>query len=112
MPVEYIGPFWYPGTDVVEREAASKGEAMERLRELLPSSQGLNCSVEHVVEVHLAPEGLVNFARERNVDLIVMGLRESAIGAAASHPTCHGRLPTKLSPTPIKSPSASTSHPR
>jgi|KBSMisStaDraftv2_1062788.scaffolds.fasta_scaffold01224_3 nucleotide-binding universal stress UspA family protein len=87
MPVEYIGPFWYPGTDVVEREAASQGEAMERLRELLPSSQGLKCSVEHVVEVHLAPEGLVSFARERNVDLIVMGLRESAIGAAriASH---------------------------
>jgi nucleotide-binding universal stress UspA family protein len=87
MPVEYIGPFWYPGTDVIEREEASKRESIKQLHNLLPSNSGLKCSVEHVVEVHLAPEGLINFANERNVDLVVMGVRASGASAArlASH---------------------------
>ncbi len=79
IPIEYIGPYWYPGTDVIEREEADKQMSLEKLRELLPSNKGLNCSVEHVVEIHIPPEGIINFAKERHVDLIVMGIRESGI---------------------------------
>jgi nucleotide-binding universal stress UspA family protein len=81
MPVEYVGPFWYPGTDVVERQEASQRKAMQQLRELLPSDHGLTCHVERVVENHLVPEGIPRFAAERNADLIVLGIKESGLGA-------------------------------
>jgi nucleotide-binding universal stress UspA family protein len=81
IPIEYIGPFWYPGTDVIECEAADQQNSLKQLRALLPSNKGLNCSVEHVVELHIPPEGIINFAKERNVDLIVMGIRETGISS-------------------------------
>lgn len=87
VPVEYIGPFWYPGNDLLEREVAEKQRSLKKLRDLLPSSLGLKCSVEHVVEVHMAPEGISNFARRCQADLIVMGIRNSAanVPRLASH---------------------------
>jgi nucleotide-binding universal stress UspA family protein len=101
--VDYVGPLWYPGTDVVEREEASKLESLKRLRDLLPSNSGLSCYVDHAVEVHLAPEGIVNFAKQHDVDLIVMGLRESSMNtprlsahmpwATAYDVVCHAECP-------------------
>lgn len=103
FPVDYVGPLWYPGTDVIEREEASKLESLKRLRDLLPSNSGLSCYVDHAVEVHLAPEGIVNFARQHDVDLIVMGLRESSMNtprlsahmpwATAYDVVCHAECP-------------------
>ncbi|MGA9041420.1 MAG: universal stress protein [Terriglobales bacterium] len=103
FPVDYVGPLWYPGTDVVEREEASKLESLKRLRDLLPSNSGLSCYVDHAVEVHLAPEGIVNFAKQHDVDLIVMGLRESSMNtprlsahmpwATAYDVVCHAECP-------------------
>jgi len=87
MPVEYVGPAWYPGTDVVEREEAGKRKALQQLRNLLPSDSGLKCKAEHLVEFHFAPEGILNAARAREVDLIVMGVKRSGTNASrlASH---------------------------
>jgi len=81
MPVDYVGPVWYPGTDVIEREEASKQQSMKQLRNLLPSNSGLKCKVEHLVEFHFAPEGITEVATERDVDMIVMGVRESGMNA-------------------------------
>jgi len=87
MPVEYVGPAWYPGTDVVEREEAGKRKALQQLRNLLPSDSGLKCKAEHLVEFHFAPEGILNAARAREADLIVMGVKRSGTNASrlASH---------------------------
>jgi nucleotide-binding universal stress UspA family protein len=78
VPVEFVGPLWYPGNDLLERQQESKKKAMERLRGLLPPGLGLSCNVERAVEVHLPPEGIIDFAEQRNVDLIVMGVKESS----------------------------------
>ncbi len=87
MPVEYVGPAWYPGTDVVERKDASKSKCLQQLRNLLPSNSGLKCEVEHLVEFHFAPEGILNTAAEREVDLIVMGVKQSGtnVSRLAAH---------------------------
>ena len=82
MPVEYVGPAWYPGTDVIEREEASKRKSLQQLRNLLPSDSGLKCEVEHLVEFHFVPEGILNSAAEREVDLIVMGVKQSGTDAS------------------------------
>ena len=83
--VEYVGPQWYPGTDELERrEVAAKHS---KLRALLPSNSGLKCNVQHVVEVHLPAEGIIDFATRHSVDLIVMGIKQSNASAPgrASH---------------------------
>jgi nucleotide-binding universal stress UspA family protein len=54
---------------------------MKQLRNLLPSNSGLKCKVEHLVEFHFAPEGITELATERDVDVIVMGVRESGMNA-------------------------------
>lgn len=81
LPAEYVGPSWYPGADLVEREQASKRQFTEQLRKLLPSNSGLKCNVEHLVEFHFVSEGIINVAKERDVDMIVMGVRESRMYA-------------------------------
>jgi nucleotide-binding universal stress UspA family protein len=89
FPVDYVGPFWYPGTDLVERERSCQQGCRDKLRGLLPSNSGLKCSLEHVVEVHLAPEGIIKFAAQYKVDLIVMGVKESGTSA----PRLSARMP-------------------
>jgi len=81
MPIEYVGPTWYPGTDLAVREEASKRRSMLRLHNLLPADSGLKCKVESVVEFHYPPEGIIDAAKQRGVDLIVMGVRESGTSA-------------------------------
>jgi len=78
VPVEYMGPFWYPTNDILETEEAEKQRSLKKLRDLLPSGSGLSCSVEHVVELHFPPAGITGFARRWGADLIVMGVRHSA----------------------------------
>ncbi|HTR68221.1 MAG TPA: universal stress protein [Terriglobales bacterium] len=82
VPVEYVGPFWYPGSDVIEREEASRRKFMEKLHDLVPSSSALDCKVEYRVECHFAPEGIIEVARRYEADLIVMGVRESGRNAS------------------------------
>jgi nucleotide-binding universal stress UspA family protein len=81
MPVEYVGPAWYPGTDL-EREEASKRKSLQQLQNMLPSDSGLKCEVEHLVEFHFVPDGILSTAAERDVDLIVMGVKQSGTDAS------------------------------
>jgi nucleotide-binding universal stress UspA family protein len=81
ISAEYVGPAWYPTNDVIEREERDKRELLPKLQSLLPSNSGLRCKVEYVVEVRYAAEGIINVAKEREVDLIVMGVRQSGMGA-------------------------------
>lgn len=103
FPVDYVGPFWYPDTDLEEREQACRQQSMETLRKLLPSNSGLKCSVERVVETHLAPERIISFAIQRQVDLIVIGVKEPGTSnprlsahmpwAHAYEVVCHAKSP-------------------
>ena len=81
IPAEYVGPAWYPTNDIIDREARDKQELLPKLRNLLPSNSGLKCKVEYLVEVHYVAEGIINVAKEHEVDLIVMGIRQSGMGA-------------------------------
>jgi len=83
IPVEYVGPAWYPSSDFIDREEMDKQEFLPKLVELLPSHEGLKCTVKYVVETHYPSEGIVSIAKEMKVDLIVMGIRESGLGSPA-----------------------------
>jgi len=87
IPVEYVGPAWYPSTDFVNCEELDKQAIMPKLRGLLPSADGLKCNVNYMVDVHYPAEGIVSIAKQYSVDLIVMGVRES--GRSAAHVAAH-----------------------
>jgi nucleotide-binding universal stress UspA family protein len=82
IPVEYVGPAWYPSSDFIDREELDKQEFLPKLVRLLPSHGGLKCNVKYVVETHYPAEGIVNLAKAHNVDLIVMGIRDSGRNSA------------------------------
>jgi len=82
QPVEYVGPFWYPGNDVLEVEEANRRNAMKKLQDLVPANSGLRCKVGHVVDIQVPPVGILNCAAQRDADLIVMGVKKSNAGAA------------------------------
>jgi len=87
IPVEYVGPAWYPSTDFVNCEEMDKQALIPKLRGLLPSVDGLKCNVKYIVDVHYPAEGIINIAKEHKVDLIVMGVRES--GRNATYVAAH-----------------------
>jgi nucleotide-binding universal stress UspA family protein len=67
----------YRGTD--------DASALQALRALVPAEAEDWCKPEFVVRFDLPAEGILQLARERDVDLIVMGVRKSSEGAITEH---------------------------
>lgn len=82
FPVDFVGPLWYPGEDIVKREQTVRKQCMKQLRDLLPSNTGLKCNVKHVVEFHFVTEGILDVARVCQADVIVMGVKQSSMNAS------------------------------
>ena len=55
---------------------------MQKLQCLLPEDSHRKCLVEHLVQFQLTADGILEVAREREADLIVLGVRESGVGSA------------------------------
>jgi nucleotide-binding universal stress UspA family protein len=85
MPVSDVGPFWYPGTDLVERQETSRRSSLERLQKLIPPGTDLGCGLDLMVGFDFVPEGILKVASERQVDLIVMGVKRSSTARAVAH---------------------------
>ncbi len=81
MPVVTPGPFWYVGTDINQRQEVDREIIFRQLLKLVPAVPP-SCRVEPFVEFDLVPEGIVNVAAMRDVDVVVMGLRKSTHGFA------------------------------
>lgn len=67
-----------------EQEAVA-ASARARLEALLPEDAKLWCKPEYVVRFEFPVEGVLRFAEERDADLIVMGVRQTAGTALTSH---------------------------
>jgi nucleotide-binding universal stress UspA family protein len=59
--------------------------AEKALRALVPVDAEAWCKPEYVVEFEFPAEGILRVARERNAELIVMGVRKSAMAAVSAH---------------------------
>jgi nucleotide-binding universal stress UspA family protein len=68
-----------------EYRRADDTSALEALRTLVPPDADDWCKPEFVVRFDLPAEGILRLARERDVDLIVMGVRKSSEGAITEH---------------------------
>jgi nucleotide-binding universal stress UspA family protein len=72
----------------------------ERLKQLLPVGKGLSLSVDFVVRVGSAAEGILQAAKDEDANLIVMGVRQNPSWSAAHLPwaiahqvVCHSHCP-------------------
>jgi len=59
--------------------------AEKALRALVPADAEAWCKPEYVVGFEFPVEGILQVAKERNADLIVMGVRKAAMTAMAAH---------------------------
>jgi len=72
-------------SDLVAYEKCAKSESLKRLKELVPANCGLCSPPEFVTDTSLLPEGILEAAKLRNADLIVMGANRTKHPRLASH---------------------------
>jgi nucleotide-binding universal stress UspA family protein len=82
IPVNYVGPGWFPDDGFMEREQILKKEALKKLESLVPRQSDVKCRIECLVSLHFAAEGIIQAVKNHNVDLVVMGIRDSAVTAS------------------------------
>ena len=68
-----------------EYRGIDDASALETLRTLIPAEAEDWCTPEFVVRFDFPAEGILRLARERDVNLIVMGVRKSSEGAITEH---------------------------
>ncbi len=85
VPVRDIGPYWYPGTDLVEQQKTAKARYIGRLQDMIPPDANLPFEPEFLVDFDFAPDSIVKIASIIQADLIVMGVNQSSSARAAAH---------------------------
>ena len=83
VAVSDTDPFWHLAGEVIEARQAQEALTYRRLDSLLPANLDLKCKVTKKVVCHFALDAILKTAREKEADLIVMGVsRASALMAA------------------------------
>jgi len=101
VPVVEVGPYWYPGTDLVEQQKTAKERYIGRLEDLIPPDANLPSKPEFLVDFDFAPDAIVRTAVVSDADLIVMGVNQAASARASAHMpwatahevVCHAKCP-------------------
>ncbi len=101
VPVLDVGPYWYPGTDLIEQQKIAKARYIGRLKDLIPLDANLPFDPEFLVEFDFAPDAIVKIASVIQADLIVMGVNQAASARASAHlpwaitheVVCHANCP-------------------
>ena len=82
VPINYIAEGWYSSSDFMEDELEEKRRVIQKLQSLLPEDARRKCLVEHLVQFQLTAQGILEVAREREADLIVLGVRQASAAPA------------------------------
>jgi nucleotide-binding universal stress UspA family protein len=101
VPVAQVGPYWYPGTDVVEQQKTARTRYIGRLKQLILPEANLPFGTEFLVEFDFAPDAILRAAADSEADLIVMGANQAASARASAHllwataheVVCHAKCP-------------------
>jgi len=101
VPVVEVGPYWYPGTDLVEQQKTAKERYIGRLKDLIRPDANLPSQPEFLVDFDFVPDAIVRTAVISDADLIVMGVNQATSARASAHlpwataheVVCHAQCP-------------------
>ncbi|HYL13761.1 MAG TPA: universal stress protein [Terriglobales bacterium] len=101
MPVLDVGPYWYVGTDVIERQEKNRANCIEQLRQLIPSRSEPVRDLQFLVGFGFVPDVIVKTAAEQQASLIVLGVNQVALVRVSAHVpwaiahevVCHAKCP-------------------
>jgi nucleotide-binding universal stress UspA family protein len=79
------GPPGYLVEEMMAWEAGEKEAGTKKLRKLIPVGTELAHEPEYIVRIDAAANGILSAAADRNVDLIVMGVKRVPSPRAAAH---------------------------
>jgi nucleotide-binding universal stress UspA family protein len=85
LPVPDTGPYWYVGTDIVDREQRAYRETVEKLKRLIPRDVKLESDPEFVAAFGYVPEEILKIADGSQADLIILGVRRVASACTSAH---------------------------
>ena len=85
FPVMDMGGGLYTSRDIADWQERAHSESMQRLRGLVPAEANLETEPQCVVEFGYQAECITGTAAQQNVDLIVMGVRETPLPRTAAH---------------------------
>lgn len=71
--------------DLVAWQQRTQKESLKKLKALIPGDANLPLPPQFVVEINFLPDGILDIANTRNVDLIVMGANRRRNSRFASH---------------------------
>jgi nucleotide-binding universal stress UspA family protein len=83
-PAAY-SPSTYAAAEFTIWQRTMREESVRRLKELLPTSTRLAAEPEFVTGTDILPEGILETAATRGVDLIVMGANRTSLPRVAAH---------------------------
>lgn len=75
----------HPSADDNRRLEVCAAEAIQRLYQIVPRDAKLEFSPEAVVEYGEPPERILEISKQREVDLVVLGVRKAKHIGAATH---------------------------
>ena len=78
-------PAYCAGEEVVKWEAEERQQSIEKMKLLVPADSGLSVKPEVIVMTGFLPESIVDVARDKNADLIVMGAHNIDAAKMAAH---------------------------
>ena len=83
-PAAY-GPSSYGAQEFIQWERTARDESREKLAQLIPPNAGLASPPECVAGMDFLPEGILEVAASRRIDLIVMGAHHTSSPRLAAH---------------------------
>lgn len=85
VPAVDAGPYWYIGSDKIDREQEARRAAIERLKRLIPSDVKLPSDPKCIAPLEYGPGGILRIAHQCEADLIVMGVKRAASARTSAH---------------------------
>ncbi|HEY1471768.1 MAG TPA: universal stress protein [Candidatus Acidoferrum sp.] len=76
---------WYSASEIMLMREDARVACVRRLEQLVPSDEQAQIEIQLLVQFGLPAEKVLQIALEKSVDLIILGLRRSALVGALAH---------------------------
>jgi len=76
---------WYSASEIASMRENARMACLRRLNQLVPPDEQMRIEIESVVQFGIPSEKILQLALDQNAELVILGLRRSALGGTLSH---------------------------